>query len=84
MLEATRRLAPAPVRTVTPLHGGGNSTVYGVETTEGARYALKRYPRNDTRGRQLAESRALRFMERQGLAYVPSCWRRTRTAVTTC
>ena len=72
MLEAARRLAPAPVRTVTPLHGGGNSMVYGVETTEGARYALKRYPRNDTRGRrQLAESRALRFMERQGLAYVP-------------
>jgi len=64
-------LSPVPVKAISEIRRGANSRVFALETIEGKRYALKLYPENDQRGRQLTEVRALSFFEQVGLDCVP-------------
>jgi len=58
------------VQGVTLAGGGGNSRIYRAQAG-GKSYALKMYPRNDTRDRLNAEKKTLQFFERHGIANVP-------------
>jgi Phosphotransferase enzyme family len=68
--DAAVRLAPSPVLAVEELHKGANSRVFRVKAADG-NYAMKKYPLTDSRDRQGAEARALRFFERARISETP-------------
>jgi Ser/Thr protein kinase RdoA (MazF antagonist) len=83
--DVAGRLCPEPVRAIAELRRGNNSRIFRVDTRRGS-YALKRYPASDERNRLEAESRALAFFERQGIAGTPrlvALERETRFALLT-
>ncbi|MFO1157400.1 MAG: aminoglycoside phosphotransferase family protein [Reyranellaceae bacterium] len=65
-----RTLAPGHVEAISELKHGNNSRVFRVDTAAG-RFALKRYPSNDTRPRLAAEVAALRYFERHAIERTP-------------
>ncbi|WP_262048959.1 phosphotransferase family protein [Bradyrhizobium sp. Bra78] len=78
ILDETTRIAVdligAPIRSIEPVRAGGNNRLFRITAVDGARFALKQYPRqaSDPRDRLATEFRALQFMRQAGATQVPA------------
>lgn len=67
-------LVRAPITSIEPVRAGGNNRLFRITAADGARFALKQYPRqaSDPRDRLATEFKALEFMRQAGATQVPA------------